>query len=182
MRISESNYVKNRVTSLIVEAEKGEDLSDLKRALESHKWFRQNEHGELETAPAHRDPPILFDKDIDPIWDGKPAKLRQLRESKKEEVCEYNNRSIYIQSIGGYDGLRWKKAPKLILAGFEPLRSKRSRKDGKCWEIWYLCGAWAAKGELEGKTEKEILDWIRREIRPGNVELSGEAWGLCAPE
>lgn len=180
MRISESSSTKgedgkHRVTTLTVEAEKGEDLKDFEIAINSHKWVRQNEHGEIETAPAHKDPPILFDKDIDPIWDGKPAILRQIHKAGKKSAFE--DRSFYLQHIGAA-GERWEKAPKLILAGFEPLRSKRSLKDGKCWEIWYLCGAWAAKGVLEGKKEKDIIEWIRQEIAPGQMALSGQSWAL----
>ena len=177
MRIITSSSTKGRVTAITIEAGKEENLEEFETMLGSHKWIRQNEHGELESAPAHLDPPILFDKDIDPIWDGKPATIRQLRKGEKEKY--FQDRAFYVQSICGYDGRVWEKAPKLILAGFVPLRSKRSRKDGKCWEIWYLCGAWAAEGVLGGKTEKQILDWLWAEIRPGTIELGGQAGGLA---
>jgi len=178
MRIITSSYVKKRITSITIEAENDkEDLKYFEAALNSHKWIRQNLSGELETAPAHRNPPLLFDQDIDPIWDGKPAKIRQVRKDKKKRAS-FDDRAFYVQHISGYDGNRLEKAPKLILAGFQPLRSRRSSKDGQMWEIWYLCGAWAAKGELEGKTEEQIIDWLIQEIRPGQMELSGQAWAL----
>jgi len=169
---------KKKVTSITIEAEKDEDLAEVEGALISHKWIRQNDQGDLETAPAHRSPPIFFDKDIDPIWDGKPATIRRLREPAKGEGGKYSNRAFYVQSIGGYTGNRTEKAQRLILSGFETLRSRRSLRDGKCWEVWYLPGAWAAEGELMGRSEDEIKRWILDVIRPGNVALSGESWGL----
>ena len=162
--------------------DKDENLKEFQAMLGTHMWIRQNEHGELESAPAHLDPPILFDKDIDPIFDGKKASLRQLRTAEKAHRDPYRHRSFYIQSIGGYDGNRGEKAQRLFINGFVPMRSKRSTKDGKCWEIWYLPGAWAAEGELRGKSEDDILAWICGEIGPGNTELTGEAWALSTPD
>lgn len=180
MRVVSSSSTKDRMTSVTIEAsEKGEDLEHLHAALNSHKWVRQNEHGELETAPAHRDPPLLYDKSIDYIWDGEPAKLRMLCKPKKDDLGDHKDRAFYIQSIAGYSGERDLKAQKLIMSGFKPLRSKRGARDGLCWEIWYLPGAWAAEGEIRGKSEDEIKEWVFRYIKPGNLELSGEAWGLA---
>ncbi len=182
MRVVTSSSTKNRTTAITVEADKDEDLAEFEAMLGSHKWIRQNEQGELESAPAHLDPPILYDKDIDPIFDGQPADIRQLCKAEKAHKDLYRNRSFYVQSIAGYGGNLMEKAQRLFINGFVPMRSKRSTKDGKCWEIWYLPGAWCAEGELRGKSEDEILTWICREIGPGNTELSGEAWALSCPE
>ena len=136
MKIVNTSCTKERTTALTIEADENENLVDFETMLGSHKWIRQNEYKELESAPAHKDPPILFDKDIDPIWNGKPAKIRQLREAEEKNIDIYNQRSFYVQSIAGYDGGRFKKAQKLVLCGFSVLRSKRGTRDGKCWEIW----------------------------------------------
>jgi len=176
LRIIESSRVEKKVASLTIEADKGEDLSAFEAALNSHQWVRQKD-GKLETAPAHRNPPILFDKDIDPIWNGKSVKVRPLR-LPEEKPSEYRQRSFYIQHIAGYSGGKEKKAQRLILSGFEVLRSRRSLRDGKCWEVWYLPGAWAAEGELDGRSEEKIKQWILDVIRPGTLELAGESWGL----
>jgi len=178
MRITSCTSFEEKKTSLTIEATKNEDLTPLECALIGHQWVRVNDQGVLETAPAHKNPPIVFDKDIDPIWDGKPATIRRLREPDKTESVKYCNRAFYIQSIGGYDGNREKKAQRLILSGFEALRSRRNLRDGKYWEVWYLPGAHAAEGELAGRSEKQIKQWILDVIRPGNLELSGESWGL----
>lgn len=178
MRITTtSNDTSGKTTAITIEVtSEKEDLKVFEGMLSSHKWIRMNEYDELESAPAHRDPPLLYDKKIDPIWDGKPATPRILREAEKKNIDVYNHRSFYVQHItGNYN----KKAQKLIINGFVPLRSKKSNRDGKCWEIWYLPGAWAAEGELRGKEEKKIFEWLFHEIKPGNVEFSGESWGLC---
>lgn len=182
MRIITSSSTKNRTTAITIEANKEENLEEFEAMLGSHKWIRQNEYGELETAPAHRNPPILYDKMIDHIWDGKPAKIRQLREAEEKHKEVFRDRSFYVQHIAGYSGGFSEKAQRMYINGFVPLRSKRSTKDGKCWEIWYLPGAWAAEGELRGKTEEQILSWLCEEIGPGNTELSGEAWVLSTPD
>jgi hypothetical protein len=180
MKIITSSSTKNRTTAITIEADKGENLEEFKAMLGSHKWVRQNEYGELETAPAHLDPPLLYDQRIDPIWDGKPARMRQLREAKEKHKKVFTDRSFYVQHIAGYSGGFSEKAQRMFINGFVPLRSKRSNRDGKCWEIWYLPGAWAAEGELRGKTEEQIKSWLFQEIGPGNVEFSGESWGLSA--
>jgi len=176
--ISSSHAQGGRTTGLSIQADKGEDLAPFESMLIGHQWVRMNEQDELETAPAHKDPPIKFDKDIDPIWgDGEPQTIRQLVPPKKGETSKYSGRSFFVQSIAGYSGNRVKKAQQLYLCGFEPLRSRRGT-DGKIWEIWYLPGAWAAKYILTGKTEEQILDWLCNEISPGTIALSGETWGL----
>ena len=178
MRVTTISYTGERTTAITLEADKNENLVDFETMLNSHKWIRRNEYKELESAPAHRNPPILFDKDIDPIWDEKPAIIRQLRDAKKKDIDVYTHRSFYVQHIAGCDGDRFEKAQKLVLCGFSVLRSKRGTRDGKCWEIWYLPGAWAAQGELRDKTEDKILDWLIHEIRPGTIDLSGQSLGL----
>lgn len=169
---------KHRTTAITIEADKKEDLAAFEAMLGSHKWIRQNEYGELETSPAHRDPPILYDKMIDPIWNGKPARIRQLREAEERHKKIFVDRSFYVQHIAGYSGGFSEKAQRMFINGFVPLRSKRSTRDGKCWEIWYLPGAWAAEGELRGKTEKQVKSWLFEKIGPGTVQLTGESWGL----
>ncbi len=180
MRVITSSSTKGRTTAITIEAEKEEDLAAFEAMLGTHKWIRQNKYGELETAPAHRDPPLLYDESIDSIWDGKPARIRQLKEAEKKHEKIFTDRSFYVQHIAGYSGGFSEKAQRMFINGFVPLRSKRSNRDGKCWEVWYLSGAWAAEGELRGKTEEQIKSWLFKEIGPGTVQLTGESWGLCA--
>lgn len=179
MRVVTSSITECRTTAITIEADKKENLAEFEAMLRSHKWIRQNKYGELETAPAHRDPPLLYDQPIDPIWDGKPASIRQLCKAEEKHKDVFTHRSFYVQHIAGYSGNFNERAQRMFINGFVPLRSKRSNKDGKCWEIWYLPGAWSAKGELRGKTEEQIKSWVLQEIGPGTVQLSGESWGLC---
>ncbi len=177
MRIVTTSCTKGRSTAITIEADKEEDLTVLKGMLNSHVWVRMNKYNELESAPAHRDPPLVYDDRIDPIWDGKPAMTKKLRDFEKEDNLG-KDRSIYVQSIEGYDGDRDTKAQKLTFNGFVSLRSRKGMRDGKCWEIWYLPGPWAAEGELRGKNIEYIIDWLCREIRPGTIELGGRRYGL----
>ena len=172
MYVNSSAAKDGRVEELRVSANDGEDLTPLRSALGSGRWFRVGPGGKFEEAPYYNEPPkTVYDKDIEPIWKEGPVILRG--KAKKREWSP----SVYVQSIGGYTGGREKKAQRMIVAGFSVLRSKRGL-DGECWEVWYLPGAWAAKGEIDGKDIKGILKWLRYKIKPGNIELSGESWGL----
>lgn len=88
-------------------------------------------------------------------------------------------KSIYIQSITGYDGpsVYEKRAAKLTEFGFVRLRSEPG-EDGKHWEIWYLYGAVAAKGPLKGKSHDEILKAVMQSVGPGTIEVTNQCFGL----
>lgn len=173
-----------KVSSLSIDSN-DEDLTPFGAALRGHVWLRINEKGELETSPAHTVPPVVYDEDVDPIWDGK-AKTIRLIPPRRDSY----DRSIYVQSISGYSGKylyhymnhdKILKATVMYFNGFEPLRSQRG-DDGLIWEIWYLPGVWSAKGELKDRDEKYILKWLHEVIRPGTVTFSGESWGLSVED
>lgn len=86
---------------------------------------------------------------------------------------------MYVHHITGYAGQEYYKgrADLLESAGFVCLRSEKG-KDGKYWEVWYLPGAYAAEGPIKDKTPEEIKSWVLNEVRPGNLEIVGENWGL----
>ncbi len=176
MKIGLSIGRGDAVEELHITAEGDEDLTALKNFLEGHQWVKLDENGKLINASIYRDTPEPeYDKDIGQIWKEGPVELR--RKSKKGD----DDRSFYVQHLGGYSGDRKKKAQRMVVAGFSVLRSRRGT-DGLIWEVWYLPGAWAAKGEIRGKDEKQILDWLRHEIAPGQIDLSGGSWGLRYPE
>jgi hypothetical protein len=87
--------------------------------------------------------------------------------------------SFYVQSIGGYGGEEQynRNAPLFKQAGFIRLRSEKD-EEGKHWEIWYLPGVWKAEGPLEGKSYKEIKEWVFS-LSPGTVEVEAKTYGLC---
>lgn len=183
---------KRQCKKIVIESKENEDedLVSFEAALLGHVWVRLNEQGKLETAPAHKSPPQEFDKVVDNIWKKGPLELRRSHPVGKTK----ESRSFFVQSLEGYSDKyygngysfpkfqgKMLKATMMRFNGFQPLRSIRGM-DGKIWEIWYLPGAWAAEGELRGKSEKEILDWLRYEVQPGTIALSGEEWGLSVPD
>jgi len=90
--------------------------------------------------------------------------------------------SIFVQHIQGYEADSYApKAKRMRAAGFVRLRSSKGR-DGKYWEIWYLCGAWAAKGEIEGKKHADIKSWLFHQIGPGQTWVDAKMWALGAPD
>jgi len=178
MYISCSIGQGDRIKEMTVSADKGETLAPLEAFFNGHKWIRMNEEGRLRQAPVYKKTPKpTFDQDTGPIWTKGPVKLRR----RSEKGASIGGRSFFVQHIGGYSGNRKKKAQRMVLAGFSVLRSHRGT-DGKCWEIWYLPGDWAAEGEIRNKSERQILNWLRNEIAPGQIELSGGTWGLRHPE
>jgi hypothetical protein len=181
MHISSSVGQGGRIKEMNISAESGENLAPFKSFFDKNKWIRMDEEGKLRTAPYFKSvpkPKTVYDKDVAPLWTKGPVELKK-RSGKGDGTCGL--RSFYVQHIGGYDGDYRKKAQRMVLAGFSVLRSRRG-SDGKFWEIWYLSGEWAAEGEIRGKNEKQILSWLRHEIVPGEIVLSGGHWGLRHPE
>lgn len=90
--------------------------------------------------------------------------------------------AIFVQHIQGYDSGSYEtRARRMRKAGFVRLRSRKGR-DGKYWEIWYLCGAWAAKGEIANMKHADIKAWLFREIRPGQTWVDAKMWALGVPD
>lgn len=89
------------------------------------------------------------------------------------------HQSFFVQHICGYDAreLYEKRATRMRDVGFSKCVSEKGA-DGKCWEIWYLCDPVCATGELKGKSAKEILSWLMREITPGQIETDTVHYGL----
>lgn len=87
---------------------------------------------------------------------------------------------IFVQHILGYgvDGLEEERRRKLLTeAGFHELKSEPDA-NGKRWVIWYLPGAWAARGSIKGFSTDSIGSWLMREIGPGEITMGGKHWGL----
>ena len=144
-----------------------------------HNWVRINEQGVLEVCSAHDAPPRVPDPPIDECW--KYARADQenlvLRHAPDELRQVNDSPAFYVWHIAGYSGNYEVRAKRLLEAGFVPMRSPRGR-DGKIWEAWYLPGAWAGEGPIEGKSWQDVESWVLHEIRPGNLVLTGRAWGL----
>ena len=107
-----------------------------------------------------------------------------------EKVPDHGSPSITIQHLCGY---YWTEraykttALRLESWGFACCRSKRGL-DGSYWEIWWLSGLWAAKGDLDlfignrarygkkaKKTLEEVVNWITtgpKRVSYGTLDVS----------
>jgi hypothetical protein len=111
-----------------------------------------------------------------------------------------------IQSLCGYGYSPERyatEAAKLERYGFQCLRSRRS-EDGRYWEIWYLPGDWAARGELreaietapkhpftntEAGAKKEwaakievVVQFLCRNVSFGTLDVSGQRAAMVVPD
>ena len=178
-------------STITIRGEK-EDIVRLAGALQyGMKWIRMRPDGEIETSDVYTTPPVpIADPgmrniwQLDPLPEGASVQMKlfyddpEMQEPKRD--WSKKHRSIYLQSIQGYDGqdAYVSRAKRLAEAGFVCLRSCRG-DDGKYWEIWYLSGPCCGRGPLKDmKTADEIKEWVLNTIGPGTVTLSGEHWGL----
>ena len=148
------------------------------------RWARVVK-GKLVTAPVHKEPPTpVADPPIDACWPQpgreKPVQLRLNLDFDHRDPKEWGadkHKSIYVQHLSGYGDKYDQKVKVFEEAGFCCLRSRRG-DDGQYWEIWYLSGAWAAKGPIKDKTTDEIVRWVMG-YGPGTIEVAGAHWGLA---
>ena len=160
---------------IVLEAKDDEEMDKVKAAVHGALWMHFGRSGKVATAPAYPEPGKVEDPlQLELFW-GKalesPTYFHNLagKESKDDPA-------FYVQSIGGYSPNYHENAAALEEAGFEVLRSRRSR-DGAVWEIWYLPGKWHAKGPIEGKNTKEITNWICH-LGVGQISVEGSYYGL----
>jgi len=152
-----------------------EEIETLERALTSGNfWVRVTPDKRIVESPAYLVPELKSDDKIESYFaDGSIIRLD--RNPDEEESC--TDPSFYVQHITGYDGDYEKRKKIMEDVGFECLRSRRG-KDGKIWEIWYLAGAWDAKGEMKDKTTDDIIKYLCQHVGPGTITLGGRQWGL----
>ncbi len=90
-----------------------------------------------------------------------------------------DDKEIFVQHIFCYGCDDFEKARRMQAigeAGFVELKSRRGRNH-KRWVIWYLPGPFSAKGPITGKQTKEIVSWLMKNIRPGEITVGSEHWG-----
>jgi hypothetical protein len=131
-------------------------------------------------------PDPVKDPKMFPFWrepaEGEVKTQTKLFEIEKEGLDYHNSPSISIQHLCGFKytdkGYKF-NAEQLESYGFECMRSRRGL-DGKYWEIWFLPGLWAAKGELKEivghekgkKTLEKALEFITRHVQFGSLDIS----------
>ena len=85
--------------------------------------------------------------------------------------------AIYLQQRTASAQPALAGAARLAEAGFVRLRSE-PEPDGAVWEVWALFHHQRARGPIAGLTEAQILRWVKRVIRPGEIDHVTEHWGL----
>lgn len=119
-------------------------------------WMTKAPEGHLRFSPIHEPLPApIPDEAMLPFWrrcDLRPTGI-QMEFFGSEEPLQQHSPSISIRSLCGYhytpEGYRI-EAKKLKSYGFECLRSQRAT-NGQFFEIWFLPGLWAARGNLQSE-------------------------------
>lgn len=165
--------------------------------LGGHHWIRRGSDGRLENVPSYLPlPDPVVDEEMYPFW----RKLEQGEVIQPKLVSsgylpKGYGASISIQHLCGYyytkENYR-KQAEKLTKFGFVCMRSRRG-DDATFWEIWYLPGVWAAKGELEiaindsketdlmKKTEVAVR-YLGNHVSFGTLDCSVQRLAMPVPE
>lgn len=158
-----------------------EELERMNGVLYGHYWITVRE-GRMVFEPTRQLLPAPEeDAEIAPHWRGRgQLKFFEFDKKRMEKVF---SPQITIQHLCGYYWSKEeykKQADKLESYGFVCLRSRRGN-DGRFWEIWYLCGLFAAKGKLETticdeKDDKKKLDktvsFLCQNCSFGSMEVS----------
>lgn len=146
-----------------------DEADKLQRALMGLSWVRVVDGRLQEHSTVHPLPGPADDESMLPFW--RPHNPREPNtqlvlkmDTQMERLSEHSMPSIFIQSLCGYHytpkGYE-SQAKQLESFGFECLRSRRG-SNGNFWEIWYLPGLWAAKGELKLFIERDLEEKISR--------------------
>lgn len=175
-----------------------DDESDLiQAAVHGHQWVTVKE-GRLSAVPAHNPlPDPVEDPEMLPFWRKRQPGSAEMQEVllDTDELRDHSSPSIYISSLCGYfyTPERYKdEANRLQDWGFVSMRSQRGT-DGRYWEVWYLCGIWAAKNELKeaietGKKQtnkaklERALDFLRRSSAFGSLDVSIQKLAMPVPD
>ena len=130
-----------------------EDEEDLLVGMSRGFYWTRVVEGRVVASEAHKRPPQPpEDERISPLWQPAGAKTHCVQREllNRADAGGMFGAHFIIQSLCGYDytpSNYAEQAAKLESYGFECLRSRRGR-DGGYWEIWFLPGLWAAKGDL----------------------------------
>ncbi|HLP44061.1 MAG TPA: hypothetical protein VK145_02170 [Candidatus Nanoarchaeia archaeon] len=161
-----------------------EEVQTVEGAVHGAQWIRVV-NGRIVSHSCYEPlPDPIRDEEMHPFWRKPTAAERGDSETLFDTECRLNHSSPHfmIQHLGAYNNTPEnyrRQAEKLESWGFEVMRSRRSR-EGKFWEIWYLPGAFLAKGELKefignsrGKEETErALEFLRKNCEFGTLDLS----------
>ncbi|CAN5705027.1 hypothetical protein BH11PAT2_BH11PAT2_05910 [soil metagenome] len=183
--VSIPRYSSGRNASITFSNLTAEEAEKLRGMVTGHWWARGNS-GRIEFAHGMETPAAPIEDVMLPQW-RRPSDDEQEIEYQLELLdpdCNLQNRSpsILIQALCGYgytpDGYK-SNAAALERFGFACMRSRRG-DDGHYWEIWFLPGFYAAKGQLKEAihdmgqevTMEKVLDFIRWQVSFGTLDVS----------
>lgn len=193
IRISSYGGSKNSIT---FEGLTNDEFEILKGALTNGNFWISGRNGRLVTLPTSAGfPDPVMDLEMQPFW-RKPTQeeieklSQQILFNDEEQLNGNSSPSIFISSLCGYDYTPENyehEATQLVSYGFQVMRSQRGL-DGKYWEVWYLPGAWAAKGGLKNHLDTEkhkskdklggdeetktAIDFLKRNCKFGSLDVS----------
>lgn len=154
------------------------ELQQLEAMSIGAQWVRILD-GRVQAAPAYKaPPPPEEDPLIAPFWRPVEQGVQQIL---FEELKDHDSPSFTVQHLAPYKQSTYAvEAARLKTYGFACLRSPREA-DGRCWELWYLPGTWAAKGELavaiRGEQDRSkhadlAINFLCRHVKFGTLDVS----------
>ncbi len=177
-----SQYGNDHLTLVGLTEEERERVEGM---LHGQWWAKGNEEGRIDFALAREPvPEPADDEEMMPFWSpagngSGPVQMQLIF----NEGWEGGSPGIFIQHLCGYyftpENYR-AQAELLESYGFVCMRSKRGN-DGRFWEIWFLPGLWAAKGDLkdtiapfadEKKKHKEAILFLGRRCSFGTLDTA----------
>lgn len=189
IRVSSQGRDGGGVCTLTLNGLTKEELEEVLSSIQlGLKWIRLNvEDGRLLTEPVHNPLPGPTDDDeMLPFWRKKTSSNQSFLFDDFEMSKEKGfSPSITIQSLCGYNYSKenYKRVSEnLEKWGFECLRSRRG-SDGRFWEIWFLPGLWASKGDLRARVDRETkeenklskaLEFLRVRSSFGTLDVSNQ--------
>jgi hypothetical protein len=189
IRVSGSSSSPDGPCSVTINGLTSDEQEEIQAFVLGTSWVRVSDAGRLEAIPAFKDvPPPEDDPKLPPKWipatDWEklaPFLANPMPPLPDEPNPKHNSPSFIIQHLCGYNSCSYESQAILLQNyGFECLRSRRG-KDGRFWELWYLPGTWAAKGDLaaaiskgcdEAKNVKRTIDFLCRNVSFGSLNVS----------
>jgi len=167
MKEAGSSTKPNGDCSITISGTKAE-IDQLRQMMCGAAWVRQADVGvvsvnRFEPLPAPEADPLLAEH-----WQ-RSEKQPSQTVVNHASPGGYHSPGYYASHLCGYGWTPERYAQecrRFTSFGFQCMRSRRG-EDGRIWEVWYLPGNWAARGELKKFVEDQPkdLDWDAMSLR-----------------